>query len=326
MKKIYILILSASTLIANNAFADKYHKYHNNCEKCRNERNSQADYNRAKQQRNIEQNRQQNFQNQNWQQRQNSEPYYENRYEYNYQYEYNTNHNTHQQSQNHSYSNFENNEQTFDNANTLEQYIEIKAAFSQSKNKIKSNLISVAMPGGINIFESNFNLNKSVPGASLAYGLSFKLPANLGHFRTELEGNYRADTKKSIHYNPQTEKIKISNNSMFLNMYYDIPTGSIITPYIGGGVGLSKLKFDSEISDQSSPDFKISKTNFSYNLAAGFSIKVSQNSKINLGYRYVNYGDLEKTIIASIPSLHNTYKVKAETSAHEALLGFRYSF
>ena len=86
------------------------------------------------------------------------------------------------------------------------------------------------------------------------------------------------------------------------NVYADLGTWSGITPYIGGGIGVARNTL-SGFTDQG---FGIvggastgpaggyfgdgNKTNFAWALMAGFDFNVTQNLKLELGYRYLNLG------------------------------------
>ena len=80
------------------------------------------------------------------------------------------------------------------------------------------------------------------------------------------------------------------------NVYFDIPTGSVITPYVGAGIGYGW-------SDDKGDD----ESGVTYALMAGVEVNITDNLSADVGYRF-------RQIIDS------------ETYANEALVGLRYGF
>lgn len=62
--------------------------------------------------------------------------------------------------------------------------------------------------------------------------------------------------------------------SALANVWVDIPTGSIVTPYVGGGAGIAGY----EVGDEA-------KARFAWQLGAGVSVDVSPSVAITLDYR-----------------------------------------
>jgi opacity protein-like surface antigen len=101
---------------------------------------------------------------------------------------------------------------------------------------------------------------------------------------------YRADTSSLIG---------------LVNAYADLGTWYGVTPFVGGGVGFSRNTI-SGMTDQgtvtngntgftgSSGGYFSdgSKTDFAWALMTGLDFNVSQNLKLELGYRYLNYGKI----------------------------------
>lgn len=136
---------------------------------------------------------------------------------------------------------------------------------------------------------------------SAALGLDFALYS--GNIRTELEYTYR---------NQMTGKFaagegKFKNQSAFFNLYYDLPVKWAIKPYVGTGLGFSRVegKIDT---------VKKNKNIFGWNLGAGVTWHMSKSFGLDLGYRYLHAGEWK-----SAP-----YKV--ELYNHEFFAGLRYTF
>ena len=159
-----------------------------------------------------------------------------------------------------------------------------------------------------------FDVDDNVMGASVAVGASFK--TTNGAIRTELEYNRNEDAEKShtMYLNGVLEfqgNLEIESQSLMLNAYYDFDTGTKLTPYVGAGVGYSKVKGTMTVEGVSD---SIDDNNFAWQIGAGAGYAVTENVTIDAGYRYVDYGDFSKEDIT------------VDTSAHELYVGARYAF
>lgn len=103
----------------------------------------------------------------------------------------------------------------------------------------------------------------------------------------------------------------------FLNVYYDIITWGRLTPYIGGGIGFARH----EINDISLPATvsEGKSTEFVWNAQAGVAVSVTHNLALDVGYRYVDWGDAES---GSNPDTLNV----DDMSSHDIRVGLRWSF
>jgi len=95
--------------------------------------------------------------------------------------------------------------------------------------------------------------------------------------------------------------------SLMANIYKDFETNSVLTPFIGLGVGFSKL--DAELEGQSEDD-----TVFAYQFILGTGIKVAETVNIDISYRYFATSD---------PQFDTT---EMEYASHNLMLGARFSF
>jgi opacity protein-like surface antigen len=68
---------------------------------------------------------------------------------------------------------------------------------------------------------------------------------------------------------------KLRQASVMGNLWVDIPTGSPVTPYVGGGLGISGFEFDGE-----------GKGRFAWQLGAGVAFELSPSAAITLDYRH----------------------------------------
>ncbi|MBQ9236159.1 MAG: porin family protein [Alphaproteobacteria bacterium] len=195
------------------------------------------------------------------------------------------------------------------NANALDfqQYVSVKATYSDMNNTVKDHkTYHVVEPGKVSGTYKT-SLDDEVFGGSFAYGVK------MNAVRTELELNLHQEAKKTIHEVDGNAKIKIKNNSAFLNAYYDIDTGTKFTPYIGGGLGVARIK----VSGTKSSD------EFAWQLGAGVSYAATENISVDLGYRYIDYGS--HTINREVTA-RKTSKTDFESDSNEFYLGVRYAF
>lgn len=86
----------------------------------------------------------------------------------------------------------------------------------------------------------------------------------------------------------------VSTVSGLANVYLDIPTGGALTPYVGGGAGMTWVKSDS---------------GFAFDLTGGVAIDISESFTLDFGYRYVN-----------------TNAEGSNLEQHEGLAGIRFGF
>lgn len=173
-------------------------------------------------------------------------------------------------------------------------------------------------------------------GGAIAVGYDFK--SNFGApVRAEIEYALRSESEGeySESYSILGSDVRASGSmkfvvhSVFLNMYYDIETGTPFTPYIGGGLGVAFVDAEgnldvivdgSEVYDESNSK---GQTNFAFNLAAGLGYDVNENFTLDLGYRYADFGEAETGDVGI-----NSVDIKGEARvvAHEVLFGLRYAF
>lgn len=151
------------------------------------------------------------------------------------------------------------------------------------------------------------DVNDKVMGGSLAVGSSFK--TSNGAIRAELEYNKNEDAEKTFY---GLVKFKIDTQSIMLNTYYDIDTGTKFTPYVGAGICYAKVKGTAYVYDTKIGS--IDDKNFAWQAGVGAGYALTDNVTFDAGYRYVDYGDFTK------------YDINVDTSAHEMYAGVRYSF
>lgn len=173
-------------------------------------------------------------------------------------------------------------------------------------------------------------------GGAIAIGYdfnpNFKTPVRMEveyAMRSESEGEYSDAFYIDSDLYRDSGTMKFDIQSVFLNFFYDIETGTAFTPYVGGGLGVAIIDAEGELKlsengvriyDDSASD---SVTNFAFNLALGVGYDVNEFFTLDLGYRYADFGNAETGDVGVAPL---EVKGEADLIAHEVLLGLRYTF
>jgi opacity protein-like surface antigen len=116
------------------------------------------------------------------------------------------------------------------------------------------------------------------------------------------------------------------------NGYVDIPTSSAFTPYLGAGLGVASNHLKPVTyafnGTASATETGMTKTNFAWSLAAGVGYKLGSATTLDLGYRYLDAGDVASSgNITLVNGLTSTQPpVKSKLKAHELTMGIRLSF
>lgn len=140
-------------------------------------------------------------------------------------------------------------------------------------------------------------------------GMNLAVGAKIGAARAELEYGVTKMGKK--------DDGKFGRQALMLNGYYDFENSSILTPYVGAGVGFTDLKM--KYSDDEDGLYSKSKRVFAYGLQAGVGIEVAKNVAVDIGYRY-----LKPSISKWKEADGDSWKNKA--ASNEAMVGVRFAF
>ena len=125
-----------------------------------------------------------------------------------------------------------------------------------------------------------------------------------------------------------------------VNGYVDVGTWWCVTPFFGAGVGVANVKVGSvtDISYGSGAangqgnggggfSGSHSQTNFAFALMAGLDFAVTQNLTLEVGYRYLNLGNVSTGAIICSSASSCPYEVQHfKLASNDIRLGFRYAF
>ena len=134
----------------------------------------------------------------------------------------------------------------------------------------------------------------------IVFPFAFALGLRLRNFRVEAEYTFSTKAKRDK-YEQQTDTI-------FAQLYYDIPFKSFIRPFFNVGGG----RHNSTINEQEV--FKENRHGWAWNVGGGVTWNVSNAVNIDLGYRYLDIGDF-KTRTGTVKTKH-----------HLVYIGWRYVF
>jgi opacity protein-like surface antigen len=116
------------------------------------------------------------------------------------------------------------------------------------------------------------------------------------------------------------------------NAYLDLGTWWCVTPFVGAGIGASRVTISS-FTDVNTPNLGVafggteSKWNFAWALHAGLAVQATRNVAIEFAYRYTNLGDGitgDVTTYNGINDFNNPTTFKDITS-HDFKLGLRWT-
>ena len=181
-----------------------------------------------------------------------------------------------------------------------------------------------------------FTLNDDDLGTGSAFGISAGKYIT-DNFRLELEAikrtGYEMDTTDSDN---NLMEANITSKSIFINGFYDFQPFSLgntpITPYLGGGVGISKNKMGATHENRpgNTVDGKTI-SQFAYKVAAGTLVDLTENVSLDINYQYVNLGNLKSGVgvydqngifQANLPAGINGGEIKTQ----ELMVGLQYKF
>ena len=127
--------------------------------------------------------------------------------------------------------------------------------------------------------------------------LSGALGYRYNYFRAEVEYIWRdtnEDKTRPI-YDPDLDifvggsKSEFDYTSYMFNVYLDLLPYSWFTPFVGGGIGITKLEHTFTYPDGSDSR---NKERFTWSVGGGISAKMTNKLNLDVGYRYFDFGKL----------------------------------
>lgn len=168
-------------------------------------------------------------------------------------------------------------------------------------------------------------------GGALAIGYDFH-PALSLPIRAELEYAVHSQSKtsfsgRSAYGTVATNTRKTEVSTLFANVFYDFHNNTKFTPYVGAGVGVAQIRvkdnFWTAYGPQTASGSK-NVENFAWNLGAGVAYSFDSNWKLDLGYRYSDFGSV--TGATATETGGSRHQAKSRETSHEVMMGLRYGF
>ncbi|MGA8172260.1 MAG: porin family protein [Methylocystis sp.] len=153
-----------------------------------------------------------------------------------------------------------------------------------------------------NVFAPAFSSigDQTFAGVGFGYQFNHWFRADItGEYRTEAA--YRAGIAGANAYSGWTGfdsyNAGLSTALFMANGYVDLGTWRGITPFVGGGVGIASHKFAGLTDSGGGVATDATQANFAWALMGGLALNVTPNLKIELGYRYVDMGNINSNPI-----------------------------
>ena len=152
-----------------------------------------------------------------------------------------------------------------------------------------------------NAFSTLIVMENEDLGTGSAFGFSVGKYLN-DNFRLELEAikrtGYEFDAR-FVNFPTNTLEAKIETHALFINGFYDFQpftmSNTAITPYLGGGVGISRNKMGTIMEHRFGLTNGVTNdgntiNQFAYKLSAGTLVSITEQLSLDVNYQYVNLG------------------------------------
>ena len=215
---------------------------------------------------------------------------------------------------------------------TISVAVDLDGYYITAKGGVSKTSDTGTMSYGI----QNTILNDDDLGTGSAFGISAGKYIS-DNFRLELEAIKRTGYEMDTTGDNNLYEANISSKSIFINGFYDFQSFSLgstpITPYLGGGVGISKNKMGTTYENRPSATLD-GKTisQFAYKVAAGTMVSLTENVSLDINYQYVNLGNIKSGVgvytdpagafFGNISPAINGGEIKTQ----ELMVGLQYKF
>jgi OOP family OmpA-OmpF porin len=200
----------------------------------------------------------------------------------------------------------------------------------------------VNLGGGVNIlYPVNASFANGRLTSKLLFRPSYSVLGGVGFgfgdgFRVEFDGSYLRDTAHKIDGTGAAagadDRVTGAENNYggFANVFYDIPVGLPVFPFVGAGAGYQFVSYDPQITDgdpATHQNFRIyhDEGSFAYDVLAGLSYPIPMVPGLSLTatYRFMQLTESRKYAVLASTGAHGVVKIGQESS-HSFLVGVRY--
>jgi opacity protein-like surface antigen len=141
---------------------------------------------------------------------------------------------------------------------------------------------------------------------------------DMGIVRIEGEISYRQSQIDQITLEGASSSSHVDGDvgvlAIMANVFFDIPTGGPVTPYIGGGIGFASIAIDDTRVDGYYYSDSDDEGVFAYQLGAGVAIDLNRRLALDIGYRFFGTSEADFAYTSM------------EYQSHSVMLGLRYGF
>jgi opacity protein-like surface antigen len=112
------------------------------------------------------------------------------------------------------------------------------------------------------------------------------------------------------------------------NVYVDLGNYYGFSPYVGAGAGVSYLMMDDIVTTSPAGSLDVGDADdwsFAWALMAGLAYHFTPQLALDVGYRYLNLGEVETDTLTDIGAGDGTFSYD-DLQAHEVRVGVRYTF
>jgi len=165
-------------------------------------------------------------------------------------------------------------------------------------------------------------------------GFGIAIGYDFGMLRLEGEFEYRRNPVEGIAASAPVNGIAIAANtgrvsawSFLLNGFFDIETGTLLTPYLGGGIGLANIRWENVFYLGFPSVFDDNDTVLAYQFVGGIGIAINESWTMDIGYCY--FAAVDPNIDWSFPVIFlpsSAGSTDLEYKSHNVSLGIRIAF
>jgi opacity protein-like surface antigen len=175
-----------------------------------------------------------------------------------------------------------------------------------------------------------FDTNSMADSVFIGGGVGYEWNSWL---RFDVTGEYRSRARVYAygHYPPNgldTYEGYVRSWVFLANGYVDLGTWNCFTPFIGAGIGGAYVNLADFSDVNPNGGHGVGRNPYKWNLAwalhAGVDYQVSKNLKVELAYRYLNYGSITDTVDCAGGCNPDSYKF-GNLYSHDIMLGLRWN-
>ena len=171
--------------------------------------------------------------------------------------------------------------------------------------------------------------NDTTFGGSVAVGYDFDIRFAVP-IRAEVEYLVLGGISSTDNRGTNRLHMDLDSTAIMLNLYYDINTNTMITPYITAGIGMADTEMDIDgnhnnilIESDTNDDSQLA-----WSLGLGVGFDLTENFTIDAGYKFMSLGSsLVDRAETGIYDTHVDFRAEADSIfANVFHLGLRYTF